>query len=65
MLTIGRKFSIGFQQLKDWGKTVRDDIFDRCANNVKALGDVLPSINDMQSKLVRVLEELKESKEMN
>ena len=65
MLTIGRKFGIDFQQLKDWGKAVRDDLFDRSTKNVKTLGDVLPSINDMQSKLVRVLQELKESKEAN
>eukprot|EP00957_Ditylum_brightwellii_P186959 14238225-Ditylum_brightwellii.AAC.1 len=65
MLTIGRKFSIGVQQLKNWGKAVRDDLFDRCADNVETLGDMLPSINDMQGKLVRNLKEFKESKEMN
>ena len=65
MLSIGRKFDISLKVLKNWAKIVQEDLLDRNMSNTRSLGDVKQSVDDINNKLIRVLEELKETKNMN
>ena len=46
-LIIGRKCDINLQMLKEWGKSVKKDLSERCVSNISSLGDVVQVINDI------------------
>ena len=62
MLSIGRKFEINIQMLKEWGKPVRKDFSEWCVSKIRSLGDVAQGINDIQEKLTRLLDQLRDAK---
>ena len=51
--------------LKEWIKSVRKDLSKKCVSNIISLGDVAQVINDIQEKVVRVLEQLRDTKNSN
>eukprot|EP00957_Ditylum_brightwellii_P086090 6550441-Ditylum_brightwellii.AAC.1 len=65
MLSIGRKFDISLKALKDWSKIVQEDLLDRKMSSTRSLGDVKQNVDDINNKVIRALEELKEAKNMN
>ena len=56
MLSIVRKFEINLQILKEWKKVVRMDSSEMCVSSIRSLGDVAQGINDIQVKLVILIE---------
>eukprot|EP00957_Ditylum_brightwellii_P087416 6653867-Ditylum_brightwellii.AAC.1 len=65
MLSVGRKFDISLKVLKDCAKIVWEDLVDRKISNTRSLCDVKQSIDDINNKVIRFLEELKDTKNMN
>ena len=55
MFSIGRNFEINLQMLKKWVETVRKDLSERCVSDTRSLGNVTQGINYVQEKLVRVI----------
>ena len=61
MLSIVRKFEINLQILKEWKKVVGMDSSERCVSNIRSLVDDAQGINDIQVKLARLIDQLRDA----